>query len=96
MKVLIDVNLSPEWVAFLNTDGIEAIHWSAIGRSNASDAEILGHALQFHCIVLTQDLDFGAILSATGVARPSVIQIRAGRVHPSTLGTQVVAATSRT
>jgi predicted nuclease of predicted toxin-antitoxin system len=32
MKILIDMNLSPLWVRFLVTDGIEAVHWSAIGE----------------------------------------------------------------
>jgi predicted nuclease of predicted toxin-antitoxin system len=51
----------------------------------------MAHALRSHSIVLTQDLDFGAILSVTNAAWPSVVQIRAGRVHPSSLGTQVLA-----
>lgn len=92
MKVLVDVNRSPIWTDFLKINSVDAVHWSAIGVSEASDSEIIGYALRSHSIVLTQDLDFGAILSATGAARPSVLQIRAQRVHPSSLGAQVLAA----
>jgi predicted nuclease of predicted toxin-antitoxin system len=92
MKVLIDMNLSPDWTDFLTINRIESVHWSAIGKADAPDADIVEYALQFHYIVLTQDLDFGAILLATNARRPSVVQIRAGRVHPSSLGTQVLTA----
>jgi len=92
MRVLVDMNLSPEWTDFLNDSQIESVHWSAFGNADAPDTEIVAHALLFHYVILTQDLDFGAILSATNAARPSVVQIRAGRVHPSLLGVQVLTA----
>lgn len=43
-------------------------------------------------VVLTHDLDFGAILAATHGEKPSVVQIRAEDVSPDVIGTQVVAA----
>ncbi|MCC5635132.1 DUF5615 family PIN-like protein [Nostoc sp. CHAB 5844] len=32
MKILIDINLSPEWVETFAQAGIEAVHWSTIGE----------------------------------------------------------------
>ena len=92
MTVLLDVNLSPDWIEFLACHGFEAIHWSSIGAGDAPDTQILAHVVKANCILLTQDLDFGTILSATKATRPTVVQIRAGRVKPLTLGLQVVAA----
>ncbi len=43
-------------------------------------------------IVLTHDLDFSAILAATGGDKPSVVQIRAGNISPEVIGDQVVSA----
>lgn len=43
-------------------------------------------------VVLTHDLDFGAILAATHGGKPSVVQIRAEDVSPDVIGKQVVAA----
>ena len=43
-------------------------------------------------VVLTHDLDFGAILAATHGEKPSVMQIRADDVSPDVIGTQVIAA----
>jgi len=44
MKLLIDMNLSPKWVSVLKKAGLEAAHWSRIGRPNAPDYEILEYA----------------------------------------------------
>jgi len=32
MHVLIDMNLTPRWVEYLNGVGHDAVHWSSIGR----------------------------------------------------------------
>jgi predicted nuclease of predicted toxin-antitoxin system len=31
IKILVDMNLSPEWVPALVREGWEAVHWSAVG-----------------------------------------------------------------
>ena len=92
MKLLVDMNLSPRWVGVLSDAGMEADHWSAIGASNAPDAEIMAYAATNGYVVLTHDLDFGAILAATNGEKPSVVQIRADDVRPEAIGKQVVAA----
>lgn len=76
MKLLIDMNLSPSWVAVLERAGHEVSHWSSVGAPNALDREILGWARANGVVVFTHDLDFGAILAATDADSPSVIQIR--------------------
>lgn len=92
MKVLVDMNLSPRWVDMLNGLGLQATHWSAVGRVNAPDSEIMDYAAANDYIVLTHDLDFSAILAATHGEKPSVVQIRAEDVNPDRIGTQVAAA----
>jgi predicted nuclease of predicted toxin-antitoxin system len=44
------------------------------------------------CVVLTHDLDFGAILAATHGRKPSVVQIRAEDVSPEVIGEKIVVA----
>ncbi len=61
MTVLLDVNLSPDWIEFLASHGFIAIHWSSIGDCNAPDTDIMAHAVKSNCLVLTQDLDYGTI-----------------------------------
>jgi predicted nuclease of predicted toxin-antitoxin system len=41
MKILLDMNLPPAWVDFLENHGIQAIHWSNVGSYDASDKEIM-------------------------------------------------------
>ena len=76
MKLLVYVNLSPSWVERLARHRFEAVHWSTIGAATAPDLEILEWATEHHFVVITNDLDFSAILSAGAVDGPSVVQIR--------------------
>ena len=76
MKLLVDMNLSPSWVERLAGQGFEAVHWSTIGTATAPDAEILTWANEHGFVVITNDLDFSAILAASAGATPSVVQIR--------------------
>ena len=92
MKLLVDMNLSPRWIGLLKDSGVEAMHWSMVGKINATDADIMAYAMTNDCIVLTHDLDFSAILAVTQGEKPSVVQIRADDVSPSAIGMQVVTA----
>jgi predicted nuclease of predicted toxin-antitoxin system len=92
MKLLIDMNLSPRWIAVLKDSGFEALHWSTVGQSNAHDSEIMAWAAANGYVVVTHDLDFSAILAVTQGVTPSVVQIRAEDVSPSVIGTIVVGA----
>ncbi len=92
MKLLVDMNLSPRWVGVLNAAGFEAAHWSTLGAHNAPDSQIMAYAGENDCVVLTHDLDFGAILAASHGDKPSVVQIRAEDVSPEAIGNQVIIA----
>jgi predicted nuclease of predicted toxin-antitoxin system len=63
MKLLIDMNLSPRWLKAMAEADIAAEHWSSLGSANASDVEIMAFARPKGYVVLTHDMDFGAILS---------------------------------
>ena len=86
MRLLIDMNLSPTWVAALVAQGHQAVHWSTVGKRTAPDHEILAWARENDYTVFTHDLDFGAILAATGAQVPSVVQIRSEDPIPNRLG----------
>ena len=85
MKFLIDMNLSPRWCSILRAEGWESVHWSDVGSVSAPDHEIMEWALNNGRVVLTHDLDFGAMLAATQANGPSVAQIRTQDVRPQTL-----------
>jgi predicted nuclease of predicted toxin-antitoxin system len=92
MKILVDMNLSPRWVHLLQGNGFEAYHWSKKGSPSATDAEIMAFAAAEDFVVLTHDLDFGAILAVTHGSKPSVVQIRSENLDPESIGRNIVLA----
>lgn len=95
MKLLLDMNLSPEWVELLTAAHYDALHWSSLGVAHAPDIEILKYAATYGFVVLTHDLDFGVLLATTGVSSPSVVQIRGQAVLPEDIASQVLEALDR-
>jgi predicted nuclease of predicted toxin-antitoxin system len=92
VKILVDMNLSPAWAAFLGEKGFEAVHWTSVGKMDAADREIMDVAVAEGFVILTHDLDFAAILAASAKEKPSVVQIRAEDTRPATIGARVVQA----
>ena len=91
-KLLIDVNLSPEWAPVLRNHGWQAVHWSTVGDPRASDKDIMTWAATHRYVVFTHDLDFGTMLALSQEAGPSVLQIRTEDTLPDYLEVSVVAA----
>ena len=89
MKIIIDMNLSPDWVTAFASQNIESIHWFTIGDPRAEDEEIMIYARTHGYIVFTHDLDFGTILALTQAESPSVIQVRTQNILPSHLAVTV-------
>ena len=92
MKVLVDMNLSTEWVGLIVEAGHDAIHWSALGPADAGDDELFERARADGCVVLTNDLDFGIELVTRSLPGPSVMQLRSADLRPSVLGAVVLRA----
>jgi predicted nuclease of predicted toxin-antitoxin system len=92
IRVLIDMNLSPDWAPLLQQHGWSAVHWSTVGDPRAADREIMAWALANQHVVFTHDLDFGTALALSHAAGPSVLQIRGQDVLPDHMGFVVIAA----
>ena len=90
MKLLVDMNLSPQWVPLLVKAGMQARHWSEVGKPDASDLEIFEYAALNDYVILTYDLDFGAILAVGRGKKPSVAQIRSNDISPEAVAVQVI------
>lgn len=92
VNVLVDMNLSPDWVPVLQRHGWPAVHWSTVGDPQATDRTIMDWAAANGYIVFTHDLDFGAMLALMRATGPSVLQIRTDDVLPDHLESVVIAA----
>lgn len=86
------MNLSPEWIPVLVGHGWEAVHWAAVGNSQAADTAIMAWAVAHGYTVFTHDLDFGTALALTHAAGPSVVQLRGHRMLPESISPLVLAA----
>lgn len=95
MKILIDMNLSPEWVDVFAQYGIESLHWVNVGDPRAADRLIMEWARANGYLVFTHDLDFGALLAATNADTPSVIQVRTQDILPASIENLVIGAIRR-
>jgi predicted nuclease of predicted toxin-antitoxin system len=90
ISIVIDMNLSVEWVPLLAAAGWSAVHWSQVGDPRADDSAIMQWARDHTHVVFTHDLDFGTTLALTHAEGPSVLQIRGQNVLPEHLGGIVV------
>jgi predicted nuclease of predicted toxin-antitoxin system len=92
IALLVDMNLSPEWVEELSRHGFDAIHWSTVGDPRAPDTTIMAWARANGRCVFTHDLDFGHLLALTHAEGPSVLQVRGQNTLPEHLSPLVIAA----
>jgi predicted nuclease of predicted toxin-antitoxin system len=92
MKILIDMNLSPDWVEVFTAAKIESIHWLSVGDPAAKDTVLMAYARMNDYVVFTNDLDFGTLLAIQQVNLPSVIQIRTQDLLPTSIGSLVISA----
>jgi predicted nuclease of predicted toxin-antitoxin system len=90
MKLLLDMNISPLWVKFLEDAGFVCLHWSSVGEPAALDSEIMKYAIAHDLVIFTHDLDFGALLAINKSRLPSVFQLRAQDILPAAIGEIVV------
>lgn len=95
MKLPVDMNLSPAWAPGLCAAGFDAAHWASVGSPTDSDHAIMEYARLHDAVVLTNDLDFSAILAATQARKPSVVQIRGDDLRFESIGTHVIRALSQ-
>ena len=83
LRFLADMNLSPITVDALQREGWDIVRVSTLLPANASDAQILVLARRQNRVVITQDLDFSALLALGGHAQPSLITLRLSNTDPS-------------
>ncbi len=76
LRLLANMNISPETVNTLKEKGIDIARVSEILPVTSSDREILDLARRENRIVVTQDLDFSSLLALGGFNRPSLITLR--------------------
>jgi len=85
MRFLADMNLSPLTVEALREQGWDILRVAEVLPGDAVDLEILEWARRQGRIVLTQDLDFSALVALGGYSQPSLITLRLSTASPDTV-----------
>ena len=96
MRFLVDNALSPVLATLLTQAGHDALHVRTIELHRAEDAVIFERAATDDRIVVSADTDFGALLAARAVRKPSVIQFRGqGSRRPDALAHTILSNLSQ-
>jgi predicted nuclease of predicted toxin-antitoxin system len=94
MRFLADAGISPKTVESLRRAGHEVAHVRDLAMQRASDKSIADRARAQQRIVLTFDLDFGAVLALGVVDRPSVVIFRLSDERPDSVNRRLEAVLS--
>ena len=96
MRFLVDNALSPVLATLLSRAGHDALHVRTIELQRAEDIVIFDKAAAEDRIVVSADTDFGALLAARNVQKPSVIQFRGpGSRKPDALSRAILSNLSQ-
>lgn len=83
LKFLADIHISPLTVKELKNKGYDIIRITDKLPATASDKEIIQLARKEKLVIITQDLDFSAIIAQSGLNSPSVISLRVANAKPN-------------
>ena len=91
MRFFVDNVLSPVLATLLTQAGHDALHVRTVELQRAEDILIFERAAAEDRIVVSADTDFGALLAARTVQKPSVIQFRGpGSRRPDALARAIL------
>lgn len=85
LKLIADMHISPITVAELQASGYQIRRMTEYLSAYASDIEIVELARREEAIIVTQDLDFSALVAQSGLNGPSVVSLRAGDAKPQVI-----------
>ena len=84
------MNLSLKTVASMQKRGYDVVRVSSVLPENTADLALLKYAAEEGRVIITQDLDFGALLAIHGYDRPSVITLRLSGSDPDTITARLI------
>jgi predicted nuclease of predicted toxin-antitoxin system len=82
LRLIADVHISPATVTALQRHGYDVFRSTDVMPANAPDAAILEFARFENRIVLTQDLDFSALVALGQYTQPSLITLSLSSAQP--------------
>ena len=90
LEFLANMNIFPITVEKLRGLGWNIIRVSEIMDRGSKDVKILDYAKEHNKVLITQDLDFSALLAAKRYEKPSVISLRFDNAEPDFIADRMV------
>ncbi|MBS3934228.1 MAG: DUF5615 family PIN-like protein [Truepera sp.] len=90
VRILADMNIAPVTVVALREAGWDAVRVSERLPASATDSEILELARREGRVVITQDLDFSALLALGGHIGPSLLTLRLSTSDPASISRKLL------
>ena len=90
LKYLADMNISPLTVSILCHKGYDVVRVNTVLSPSASDEQILSYCRERDTVVITEDMDFSALLALSGYEKPSVISLRLSFSNPETVADRLI------
>jgi predicted nuclease of predicted toxin-antitoxin system len=88
--LLVDMNVSPRVVAALRQAGWDAIRVSERLPATSPDEVVLAFARREGRVMVTEDLDYSALLALGGFERPSLVTLRLTSGDPEVMARRLV------
>lgn len=82
-KFIADIHISPLTVKELQKKGYDIIRVTDKLPTTSSDKEIIQLAYKEKAVIITQDLDFSAIIAQSGLGGPSIVSLRVDNAKPA-------------
>jgi predicted nuclease of predicted toxin-antitoxin system len=90
LEFLANMNISPITVGKLRGLGWNIVRVSEIMDRGTKDVTILDYAKEHNKILITQDLDFSALLAANRYEKPSVVSLRFDNAEPNFIADRIM------
>jgi predicted nuclease of predicted toxin-antitoxin system len=90
LRLLADMNISPKTVVLLRERGWDIVRVPELLPVGATDEQVLERARVEGRVVVTQDLDFSALLALRGEDRPSLITLRLATSDPKVVARRLL------
>jgi predicted nuclease of predicted toxin-antitoxin system len=90
LKYIADMNISPLTVSILCRAGYETIRVNKVLSASVPDEQILSYARDNEYVLITEDMDFSALLAVNGYDRPSVVSLRLSFSDPETVADRLI------
>jgi predicted nuclease of predicted toxin-antitoxin system len=76
VRLLLDVNVAPRTAAHLRAHGHDVVRVPEALEPTAPDSLLVAFAIAERRVIVTQDLDFSALVALSGERGPSVVSLR--------------------